>query len=270
MPKITNHGKVEVRPDYIEAEDLAATIAEYRAYFDQKLASIDALGDSTTQLISMFAWIDCLAQENANYPNESPQKAFRQFVLKHQKQCDYMECVEPVTLYYHMEDLIDEVVPIPGFPPERAVSLDDIFLRTAKSIESVIHGNKAQEILDYIGQKYGTAFAEKKAKEHQLISLLYRMRSKAVHEMSGLGSCISVEQRDNPQQPFYRDIGRSYVHDGDWVSDDVIELVIPNIFVRNILADCIDGYLADCATNGHFPFSNNQMNRKHNLSWYDR
>ena len=217
----------------------------------------------------MFAWIDCLAQEEANYPADS-KTAFCQFVLKHQKQCDYMECVEPVTLYYHVEDLIDEVVLIPGFPPEKAISLEDIFLLSATPIETIIQGNKAQKILEYIERKCGTAFAAKKAKEHQLISLLYRMRSKAVHEMSGLGQSINGGLRDDPQVPFYRDIGRSYVHDGDWVSDDIIELTIPNIFVRNILADCFDGYLADCASNNHFPFSNNRMNRKHNLSWYDK
>lgn len=269
MPKTTNHGKFEVRPDYNEAEDLASTIADYRTYFEDTLVSIDAMGKSTTQLICMFAWIDCLAQEAANYPADS-KSAFCQFVLKHQKQCDYLECVEPVTLYYHVEDMIDEVTLIPGFPPEKAISLEDVLAFTTTPVHTIIRGGKAQEILDYIEQKRGSAFAAKKAKEHQLISLLYRMRSKAVHEMSGLGQCINIELRDDPQVPFYRDIGRSYVQDGDWVSDDVVELAIPNAFVRNILADCFDGYLADCAANSHFPFSNNRMNRKHNLSWYDK
>lgn len=269
MPKTTNHGKFEVRPDYNEAEDLAERIAEYRKYFDHKLASIDAMGSSTTQLITMFAWIDCLAQEIADYPSDS-KTAFCQFVLKHQKQCDYMERVEPVTLYYHVEDLIDEVVLIPGFPPEKAVSLEDLIVFTATPVKTIIHGTKAHEILDYVERKCGAAFAAKKAKEHQLVSLLYRMRSKAVHEMSGLGNCISVELREAPQLPFYREIGRNYVHNGDWVSDNVIELAIPNLFVRNILADCFDGYLADCTSNNHFPFSNNHMNRKYNLSWYDK
>ena len=72
MPKLTYHGKFEVRPDYNEAEDLAATIAEFRKYFDDELAAIDAIGNSTMQLISIFAMIDCLAQEDANYPLKRP------------------------------------------------------------------------------------------------------------------------------------------------------------------------------------------------------
>ena len=32
----------------------------------------------------------------------------------------------------------------------------------------------------------------------------------------------------------------------------------------------IDGYLSDCARNRRFPFSNNHMTRKPNLSWYDK
>ena len=97
------------------------------------------------------------------------------------------------------------------------------------------------------------------------------MRSKAVHEMSGLGENWRSEGKHHlPKEPYYRDVGRDYVQGEEWVSDNVIELVIPNVFVRNILADCIDGYLEDCSNDKRFPFSNNHMTRKPNLTWYDR
>ena len=73
-----------------------------------------------------------------------------------------------------------------------------------------------------------------------------------------------------PTVPYYRDVGRGYVMDGNWVSDNVIELVFPNVFIRNILVDCINGYLEECKTNRHFPFSNNGITRKPNLTWYDK
>jgi len=64
-------------------------------------------------------------------------------------------------------------------------------------------------------------------------------------------------------------IGRGYVQAGERISDNAIELVIPNEFIRSILSDCIDGYLADCKETKLFPFINNHMTCKNKLSWFD-
>lgn len=269
MPKTTIYGKFEVDPSYDEIKALERDIAETRTYFEKKLSYIDAIDDTTLQLICLFAMIDCLAQEEANYIGD-PKTVFCQFVLKHQQQCDYLECVEPITLYYHVEDLIDEVVPYPGFPPEKEISIEDFGYLDIKPVKRAVATDKSQEILDYIKAKKGSAFADKKAKEHHFISLLYRMRSKAVHEMSGLGESMNFHSELKPTVPYYRDVGRLYVEDENCVSDNVVELVIPNIFVRSILLDCIDGYLSNCRTNRKLPFSNNHITRKPNLSWYDK
>ena len=89
--------------------------------------------------------------------------------------------------------------------------------------------------------------------------------------MSGLGEAWQNEEKHMlPTEPYYRDVGRSYVQGEEWVFDNAIELVIPNVFIRNILVDCIEGYLEDCKKAQRFPFSNNHMTRKHKLSWYDK
>lgn len=270
MPKQTIHEKFEVDPNYDEKEDLAKEISAFQALFDKELAFIDSIEDQTFQLICMFAMIDQLAQEESNYSPDS-RNTFCQFVLKHQKQCDYLEEVEPITLYYRVEDIIDKIIPLPGFPPEKEISLDDFVYLHAVKVKSILCKGKSEKLLSYITRKKGAAYAAKLEKEHQLISLLYRMRSKAVHEMSGLGESLSAINRDyKPKEPYYRDVIRSYVQDGNWVSDDVIELVIPNGFIRSILIDCIDGYLSNCKETNRFPFSNNHMTRKHLLSWYDK
>lgn len=269
MPKPQKFSKFIVNPEYDERQDLVDTVAKVRDLLNNELACIDKIEDTTLQLICIFSLIDRLAQEQANYPRDF-KKAFFDFVLKHQKQCDYLECVEPITLYYRVEDIIEESVLIPGFPPEKEVSLDSLGYLYAETVKSVLTKGKAEEILDYIKKKKGTAFADAVAKDHQLISLMYRMRSKAVHEMSGLGESMNYHQELKPTEPYYRDLGRSYVQDGYWVTDDVVELVIPNIFIRNILQDCIEGYLSDCLRDNRFPFSNNHMTRKHVLSWYDK
>ena len=90
MPVQTNHGKFEVDPNFDEEKYLTERITEVRAFLNKELACIDTIQDITFQLICMFAMIDCLAQEQANYPQEpwAAKNAFCQFVLKHQKQCD--------------------------------------------------------------------------------------------------------------------------------------------------------------------------------------
>ena len=269
MPTPTKHSKFVVDPEYDEAKDLANSINNARMFLNNELADIDKIEDITLQLIVIFSLIDRLAQEQANYPTDF-KNTFCQFVLKHQKQCDYLECVEPITLYYRVEELIEKSVLIPNFPPEKEISLDSLGYLYSVPVKNVLSKGKSEEILDYIEKKKGADFADKMAKEHKLIALLYRMRSKAVHEMSGLGESMGFHDELQPKEPYYRDVGRAYVQDDYWVHDDIVELVIPNIFVRNILADCIDGYLADCAENKRFPFSNNHMTRKHRLSWYDR
>lgn len=272
MPKQTIHSKFEIDPAYDEEKSLVKRIEDSRTFLEKELAIIDCIEDITFQLICIFAMIDCLAQEQAAYPQESwaARKAFCQFVLKHQKQCDYLEEVEPITLYYRVEDLIDEVELIRGFPPEKEVSIDDLGYLYGERVKDILPKGKSNEILSYIEIKKGSDFRAKMEREHQLISLLYRMRSKAVHEMSGLGEMWHFETKDKkPTEPYYRDVGRGYVIGDEVVSDNAIELVIPNIFVRSILADCIDGYLSDCREAKRFPFSNNHMTRKPNLTWYD-
>lgn len=180
-----------------------------------------------------------------------------------------MECVEPLTLYYHVEDSIDKAVIIPGFPPEKEISLESLECLDTQPAKKAILSGKAQEILGYISQKISPEFAEKTGREHQLISLIYRMRSKAVHEMSGLGEGLYYLQHPILQEPYYRHAERGYVLNRDWVSDEICELVIPNAFIRNILQDCVAGYLDECKEQKRFPFANNGFTRKHKLSWYD-
>lgn len=269
MPEIINHGKFVVDPAYDWDKNLAKDIELVQIFLEKKLAMVDQITDQTMQLICMFSLLDCLAQEQASYPQDS-KKAFCDFILAHQKQCDYMECVEPITLYYHVEDCIEKTVLIPGFPEEKVISLESLGPLDMQPVRKAIDSGKAQEILYYVSQKASPSFAEKKRREHQLISLIYRMRSKAVHEMSGLGEIRHFLEYPIPQEPYYREFGREYVLNGDLVSDNIFELMIPNTFIRDILQDCVAGYLEECKRQKRFPFANNGMTRKHRLSWYDK
>ena len=155
MPKPTRHSKFVINPDYDEEGEFANTINKAREFLNNELIEVDKIEDVTLQLICIFSLIDRLAQEQAGYPSRRFQEVFCQFVLKHQKQCDYMESVEPITLYYRVEDLIEEVQLLPNSPLEKEISLDSLGYLSATPIKDVLSKNKSQEILDYIKKKKG-------------------------------------------------------------------------------------------------------------------
>ena len=78
MPKQTIHSKFEIDPAYDEEKSLVKRIEDSRTFLEKELAIIDCIEDINFQLICIFAMIDCLAQEQAAYPQESwaARKAF--------------------------------------------------------------------------------------------------------------------------------------------------------------------------------------------------
>ena len=137
-------------------------------------------------------------------------------------------------------------------------------------VKDIIHSRKAQEILGYIRKRKGKQFAAQKELEHRLINLIYRKRSKAIHEKTRLGEEMRINTLFEMIEPYYRSVGRIYDIDDEIVTDDIYELIIPNAFIRNILTDCIEGYLRECKEQCRLPFNNNKMTRVHYLSWYDK
>jgi len=270
MPEKEILGPFCIREDYNLLEDVQKNVSAFREHMYEQLSVADAINDDILQIICYFSMIDCMAQEQENYPVSSDRGVFCDFVLKHVRTYNYLSEVEPVTLYYRVEDSIDMVCLLEGFPKEKAISLDSLGNLGYRSVKDVMATGKSKEILDYIANKQGSVQSQKYAKEHRLIDLIYRMRSKATHELNGLGEEGNLQKKQGNLEPYYFDVGRMYVEGGNVVSDDVYELVIPNAFIRTILVECIEGYLDQCLRSQRVPFSNNDITRKHRLSWYDK
>lgn len=260
MPDKKILGQLKMRQDYILNDDVQHCVELLRSEFRAKIEHIDSLPERSLQLLCMFSLIDCLAQEWSAYTySKKSSDIFCDFVLSHQKRYDYLDMIEPVTLFYHTEEKIID-----------AISLDSLGPLGMRPVKDILSLSKSDEIIQHLKKTVGEKYANTKAKEHRLITLIYRMRSKIAHEITGLG----VEQFSYKDfkiaEPYYNDVSRLYDDENNIVSDDIYELVIPNCFIRDILIDCIDGYLTECITQSRLPFENNHISRRHLLSWYDK
>ena len=148
------------------------------------------------------------------------------------------------------------------------MSIDDLRIEDETKVEQILNTNKADELLRLIERDKGSKEANKYRRKHSLIFLLYKMRSKAVHELSRMGRDNKWET--NHDEPFYRDVKRIYTRDGNIVSDDVLELVFPNKFIYNLALNVIENYLSECEKQQRLPFENNSnFKRGVVITWND-
>lgn len=267
MPKKHISGPYIVDPAFDKEADINKNIDEIRELFSHILDHIDQLSDDILQCLCMFSVVDCFAQEWAEYPSHGNSKAFCDFVMRFQDRYDFFSKIEPITLYYCVETIIEKTVLFPGMDPEPVVNVDDIGI--IEPFTKVVDSKFSKDLLAYIQQNCDEKLCSRLFKEHSVVRLLYQMRSKIVHELSGLGSENKWDKNDKKVEPYYRDMGRMYVYDGNVISDDVYELVFPVSFIRSLAENCIYNYLDICMIEHRYPFSREWPKRNMTLCWYD-
>ncbi|MEE3473690.1 MAG: hypothetical protein VZR24_23950, partial [Butyrivibrio hungatei] len=182
------------RPDFNKTEYVKSEIEKMRAFAFKELDEAMSINNRVYKNICLFSLIDCFAQEYANYPTSGLSKAFCDFILKFQDYYDYLELPEPVTLFYDYEPKLRELASGPEMPepelsePGTEVSIDDLGPLDGQKVSTVIRTNKAEEILAVIRREEGRKEAKNYRRNHRLIHLIYKMRSKAVHELSRMGN----------------------------------------------------------------------------------
>ncbi len=285
MPEAKVLGKFEKTRDLTKVKN---RVKEIREYFNNNLQEAKEIGNSKFQAICIYAIIDSFAQEYANYPVNGVGKSFVEFVNAFQNKYTYLNEVDPVTLFYDVEEHINKSVPekcielmnvYPEiknerpelFKPRYEVDIDDLHIRDeilAKDV--IVSQEKVNQIITYISNKTNNQDSIKKLKDsHKIINLIYKRRNKLVHELSSLGS--EYKEESGIEEPFYRDMGRIYVKEGNWVSDNVFEMVIPNKFLISLTENCINNYLDYCIEHTRMPFENNSnFQRRVGLTWNDK
>ena len=162
-------------------------------------------------------------------------------------------------------------MPEPELPESGTeVSIDDLGPLDGQKVSEVIRTNKAEEILTVIRREEGRKEAKNYRRNHRLIHLIYKMRSKAVHELSRMGNENKWEIEDGRDEPFYRDMVRLYEFEGNIVSEDFYELVIPNRFIYNLTQNTLSNFFDYCLKEQRLPLENrSNFKRAVDLTWRD-
>jgi hypothetical protein len=238
-------------------------IEEIREFFERKISMLNQ-NDDDMKIIGMLVLLDCLAQHYAQYPTKRTQEAFVGFVIEFSKsKWAFWEWVDPVTLYYHLS-LSD--IPLLGTPTLQCVSdscihtpYDSGFKENADILLHLIMDSQTREVM--------------RAK-HQYARLLYKMRSKIIHELNKPFPLFSrTEVEYNGRLPFYYSMGgglENATH-GERIRQrsTTWHLVFPPEFIELVLRECVKNYLEHCLLHELDPFVHNSPCRKFYLSWYD-
>lgn len=278
MPEQQIYAPFILREDFNKYKYIKEQVDEIRTLAHKELDEAKSIDNRVFKNICLFSVLDCFAQEYANYPTDGVAKVFCDFVLRFQDKFDYLEQIEPVTLFYDYEPNIKRIVKYPELAeidpeyanPELEISLGDFGLSDGQNTSEIMKLDQTKVLIGIIERDQDAKRSEIYKKKHTLIQLIYKMRSKAVHELSHLGGENKWEFEDSFAEPFYRDKGRLYECNGNIVSDDVIELVIPSIFIYNLVKNAIDNYLDYCLQEQRLPFENNSnFKRTVDITWRD-
>lgn len=246
---------LQVRKETAEYIDLR--IAEIQKHYEDRIESIRNIKEKYFQLLCYFSLLDSLAQEYSNYSQEKEHQKFASFILLFQNKWDFLEHIDPVTLYYDVQEYLDD-----------SFNLDSLTEGNVYSPSCLIDNGMTEKIVDCLASK-GVQNIEGYKRKHRYVNLLFKMRSKISHELSTPASVSAMGLGETEPLPYYMSVSRVYSIDENIIQDDIWELVIPVEFIEELVRECLGNYLDYCKERQRDPFSNNKFERKFRLAWYD-
>lgn len=209
---------------------------EIRKYINDLIVDIEKMDYYENKVGCLYSVMDTFAQEYYKYPSFGSKNAFCDFILKFatKDKYNFLELIDPITLIYD----------ISGTP----IKLDELD-------EANIYVPNSSSIRKICNRKEVKNANEKDKKKHKYIELLYKNRSKIIHEGNSAG-LIRVKTENNYNTPIYLD------YSSRW------RLLFPYNFLKELFLDCITNYLIEQEKLGLDPFENN-INRKSFYAFYD-
>ena len=221
-------------------------IEELKNEFSTIFNELEKCTNKTVKLLAYFSLMECIAQDIANYPTRENRKIFKDFVLKYQNVCTYLNELDPVTLFYRTEHIIKKTIFVESFS---MLSPDNEIIREA-----------AENVKNALLQQTDPKTFKRYCEEHTYINLLYTMRCRLSHEFST--SCIAIAQ--TIKTPHY--IQSSFFDQGKLESRWALQ--IPVDFVKAICENCITNYLNECEEKEQIPLPNRMKTPYIKYSWF--
>ena len=235
-------------------EFIADSVKDIRKYMMDKISDVENIKNDQIKLLCYFSLIESMAQDEAKYPYNGQQKAFTNFVIRYQDIYDFLEFIDPVTLYYHYQDELEMEVNLYDFIDDGGIyDIRDLNIRKLMEKTKIV-----------LLQTKQVAEVNKMIEKHRYVDLLYRFRCLVSHEFSEEHASKSKIQ----DIPYYINSSRFYKIGESDIKDDVWQLRIPIIFIKKLCINCVNNYLDNCLKNKKLPMSNDTFARKSKLSWY--
>lgn len=214
-------------------------------YIDKKLGIIDSINDREFQSSCLFTLLDCFAQEYSNYqPNNK--KAFCYFLTTFGGDyVDTLNRIDPITLYYSCEKLkhncnLNNLIESFEYAPSQMQTECSKILEECEKCRDKCKPNRKQT--------------------DRYIELLYKYRSKLVHEMSAPASIFQTMH--NHEYILYYQMSELIDMDDSWWN-----LVFPYKYIKNLFRQAIMSYLEHCKVKSLDPFQNNVKRQRDFITW---
>lgn len=200
----------------------------------------------TFSILLLLAIIDCFAQAEFEYTTDTGNESiFCDFVLGHAgKYSEDLKKICPITLYYDYYNTTD--ITNLNLQKGRLYPYNDDEL-------SII----AQSVIEQLPEQD----RREAIKRHQYVHLLYRLRSKLVHELNVLGTPIEFVNLPTVSQ------GVSYESNGS--KHEYWTLNFPKKYIFNLTKQVIYDRLNQCEQYNMLPFPLSEKVRRCERSWYD-
>ena len=211
---------------------------EIKEYYNSIIKDSELSENYIIRKLTILALTDSLAQEYYNYKGTNS-SIFENFVMKMVKKYNYLKEIDIVSLYYDNKILFDSNNLTLNF-------LEDSYEYSPNQIINESH----YTLMINFAKRKGI-----KINKYSYINLIYKYRSKIVHEFRLLGSNFKSMQK-------YNDI--TYLSYG-FNNKTRWEINIPYQFLKNILDECLENFLLDRLKNNQDPF----VNSKSYLNWYE-
>ena len=195
-------------------------VEDVRRWLDINLPRAMNVGNDNYATLLLLSTIDCFAQAWGNYPKNNNRDTFCSFVLKFSDLRDKLSAICPITLYYDYRD---------KYHFEEPRLMKSMIIPYDSPVLSVI----SNEYMSLIPEEE----AETVRKKHQYIRLIYRLRSKLVHELRYPGTPVEF----NAEKPAIT-MGREKGEDEKFWT-----LSFPKQFIFHLAEDTINNYLDQCS-----------------------